>query len=183
MAEFRTIQIADGGTFSGENMSTPPTKRRGGPIVLLALALMTLFVATLCLPVTALAAVEDHTVSGVSPRGTTINLFDYWIDGQNEPDNTSQPLLNSRGQLNPLYTRGINADHTLKFGAGMGTAAEADEPLPSLSWTTVNYWTSSARPYQGIVSNILGSNGYPTLSQTLGGDSLACAVGTSHGAF
>ena len=24
-------------------------------------------------------AVSDHTVSGVSPRGTTINVFDYWI--------------------------------------------------------------------------------------------------------
>ena len=153
MAEFRTIQIADGGTFSGENMSTPPTKRRGGPIVLLALALMTLFVATLCLPVTALAAVEDHTVSGVSPRGTTINLFDYWIDGQNEPDGSNP---------NNYLNRGINAGRTLKFGAGMGQSEGA-----------VNQWTGTAEPYQGIVSNILGSNGYPTLNQTLGGDSLA----------
>lgn len=26
-------------------------------------------------------ALSDHTVTGVSPRGTTINLFDYWLTG------------------------------------------------------------------------------------------------------
>ena len=29
----------------------------------------------------------DHTVAGVSPRGTTINVFDYWIQGREDADN------------------------------------------------------------------------------------------------
>lgn len=53
----------------------------------------------------------DHTVTGVSPRGTTINLFDYWISGQNDPDNS-----NPGNYLN----RGINSQNpAFKFG-GIG---------------------------------------------------------------
>ena len=31
-------------------------------------------------------AYEDYTFVGVSPLGTTINLFDYWLTGQTDPD-------------------------------------------------------------------------------------------------
>ncbi len=111
-------------------------------------------------------AVSDHTVSGVSPRGTTINVFDYWITGQDDPDNVTQSLRDqTTNQLNERYTQGINANHTLKFGAGMGTSANNDETL--LTGNDINYWTGDAAPRQGIVSSTL-SNGYPALSNANG---------------
>lgn len=107
-------------------------------------------------------AVSDHTVSGVSPRGTTINVFDYWITGQDDPDNVTQSLRDqTTNQLNERYTQGINANHTLKFGAGMGTSENNNENL--LNSNDVNYWTGDAAPRQSIVSDEL-VNGYPELS-------------------
>lgn len=107
-------------------------------------------------------AVSDHTVSGVSPRGTTINVFDYWITGQDDPDNVTQSLRDqTTNQLNERYTQGINANHTLKFGAGMGTSENNNENL--LNSNDINYWTGDAAPRQSIVSDEL-VNGYPELS-------------------
>lgn len=111
-------------------------------------------------------AVSDHIVSGVSPRGTTINVFDYWITGQDDPDNVTQSLRDqTTNQLNERYTQGINANHMLKFGAGMGTSENNDENL--LNSNDINYWTGDAAPRQGIVSSTL-SNGYPALSNANG---------------
>lgn len=111
-------------------------------------------------------AVSDHTVSGVSPRGTTINVFDYWITGQDDPDNVTQSLRDqTTNQLNELYTQGINANHALKFGAGMGTSENNNENL--LNSNDINYWTGDAAPRQGIVSDEL-VNGYPELSGVSG---------------
>jgi len=111
-------------------------------------------------------AVSDHTVSGVSPRGTTINVFDYWITGQDDPDNVTQSLRDqTTNQLNERYTQGINANHTLKFGAGMGTSENNDENL--LNSNDINYWTGDAAPRQSIVSDEL-VNGYPELSGVSG---------------
>lgn len=107
-------------------------------------------------------AVSDHTVSGVSPRGTTINVFDYWITGQDDPDNVTQSLRDqTTNQLNERYTQGINANHMLKFGAGMGTSENNNENL--LNSNDINYWTGDAAPRQSIVSDEL-VNGYPELS-------------------
>lgn len=107
-------------------------------------------------------AVSDHTVSGVSPRGTTINVFDYWITGQDDPGNVTQSLRDqTTNQLNERYTQGINANHTLKFGAGMGTSENNNENL--LNSNDINYWTGDAAPRQSIVSDEL-VNGYPELS-------------------
>lgn len=105
-------------------------------------------------------ALSDHTVQGLSPNGTTINLFDYWIDGQDAPDNENP---------NNYQNRGINNGHTLKFGAGMG---QSGDPYVANSGN-VNQWTISAQPRTGIVKNTLGADGYPVLSDTLGGTSLS----------
>lgn len=99
-------------------------------------------------------ALEDHTVSGVSPRGTTINLFDYWVTGRYDNDVVSW----NNNQVNS----GINSGHVLKFGKGIS----ADLGL-------VNQWTNSAAPRTGIVQNKLGSDGYPVLSASVGTGSLA----------
>lgn len=96
----------------------------------------------------------DHTVQGVSPRGTTINVFDYWIHDNRFANDQSNP--------SDYTNKGINAGHVLKFGAGMGNDANEN----NISSSSVNYWTQSAAPRQGIVATQLGDDGYPTLSGT-----------------
>lgn len=84
---------------------------------------------------------QNHIVDGVSPNGTTINLFDYWITNQNDSD-SSDPV--------DILNRGINKDHALLFFInGRG------------NW---NAWTGAGgAPYKGIVKDEL-VNGYPALN-------------------
>lgn len=122
-------------------------RRRGlrpvSPYVIV-LALAVALTASFFLPLRAEAAISDHTVPTTSPSGTTINLFDYWVN----PDN----------HLSVSDNGGINASHRFQFNDGQG-----DAPL--------NHWTGNTNPQPGIVSNTL-SDGYPQLSGTYGGDSL-----------
>lgn len=90
--------------------------------------------------VTYIKAVEatDH-------GGAVINLFDYWItqqDGDTDGDG-----------------KGINSVTGLRFSASNGTDVSASEDN-----LTANKWTGNARVCQGIVGNVLGSDGYPVLS-------------------
>ena len=104
------------------------------------------------------AAVENETGAGetgtqaagniltdtVSPVGTTINLFDYWITTRFAPDN-----------VNPAdMDQDINAGKLLQF-----TAAAPRNPNGG-----INDYTGSDKPRTGIVQNTL-QNGYPVLSQ------------------
>lgn len=110
----------------------------------IVLALAVALTASFFLPLRAEAAISGHTVPTTSPSGTTINLFDYWVN----PDN----------HLSVSGNGGINAGHKFQFNDGKG-----DGPL--------NRWTGNTNPQPGIVSNTL-SDGYPQLSGTYGGDSL-----------
>ena len=110
----------------------------------IVLALAIALTASFFLPLRAEAAISDHTVPTISPSGTTINLFDYWVN----PDN----------HLSVSGNGGINASHRFQFNDGQG-----DAPL--------NHWTGNTNLQPGIVSNTL-SDGYPQLSGTYGGDSL-----------
>lgn len=110
----------------------------------IVLALAIALTASFFLPLRAEAAISDHTVPTISPSGTKINLFDYWVN----PDN----------HLSVSGNGGINASHRFQFNDGQG-----DAPL--------NHWTGNTNPQPGIVSNTL-SDGYPQLSGTYGGDSL-----------
>lgn len=56
---------------------------------------------------------RDHIVQGISPLGTTIHLFDYWIEGQTAADN-------GINKQDDFLSKGINNDHALLFGKGMG---------------------------------------------------------------
>lgn len=96
------------------------------------------------LPLRAEAAISDHTVPTTSPSGTTINLFDYWVN----PDD----------HLSVSGSGGVNAGHKFQFNDGKG-----DGPL--------NQWTGGTSPRPGIVNNTL-SDGYPKLSEALGDESL-----------
>lgn len=125
-------------------------------------AVLAVFVAVFGVVSAAQAAVDDadHTVAGVSPRGTTINVFDYWIQSRDANDQ-------SNGE--DYQNRGINANHVLKFGAGMGNS---NEPYIA-NRANVNFYTNSARPRTSIVGSELGEDGYPSLARTLGGSSLS----------
>ena len=86
---------------------------------------------------------QDRIVNGVSPNGTTIDLFDYWIDEQTNADGENpQNFLN----------QGINAEHALLFGRGMNDS--------NGRW---NDWTGTSSVRSGIVSSELGEDGYPKL--------------------
>lgn len=132
-------------------------------------------------------AVDDHTVSGVSPRGTTINLFDYWVTGNANYDNWDWSEL-SEAQRNS----GINSGHTLKFGKGMGNDPDDNNDLDDNPYNNhnssvyvadndnVNKWTHSGNPRTNIVQTQL-EGGYPVLSDTLGGESLGYLFNTDSG--
>ena len=91
-----------------------------------------------------------HIINGVSPNGTSIDLFDYWIDGQTAPDNE-----NPDGFVN----MGINEGHALLFGASMGNISDQSKPY---GWW--NCWTGDESPNKHIVYDKLGSDGYPKLN-------------------
>lgn len=109
-------------------------------VLALAVALTTSFF----LPARAEAAIADHTVATTSPSGTTINLFDYWVN----PDN----------HLSVSGNGGINKNHRFQFNDGQGSES-------------LNHWTGNTNPQPGIVNNTL-LDGYPQLSKTWRDESL-----------
>lgn len=122
-------------------------RRRGlrpvSPYVIV-LALAVALTASFFLPTRAEAAFSDHAVTTISPSGTTINLFDYWVN----PDN----------HLSVSGNGGVNANHRFQFNDGQGGES-------------LNHWTGNTNPRPGIVNNTL-LDGYPQLSKTWGGESL-----------
>lgn len=116
-------------------------------VLALAVALTTSFF----LPARAEAKVSDHTVPfsnhtvpTISPSGTTINLFDYWV--------------NSEDHLSVSGSDGINKDHRFKF---KDQGASDD----------LNRYTGGSTPRSGIVNNVL-TGGYPKLTDSWGGEPL-----------
>lgn len=104
-------------------------------------------------------AYEQNTFVGVSPLGTTINLFDYWLTkNQTDPDGANPPNFENQG---------INKDHALLFGNGMG-----DVPPGHPGYGDWNEWTGNVSPRTGIVASQLGKDGYPELDLTIGGTAI-----------
>lgn len=91
----------------------------------------------------------DHIVQGISPLGTTIHLFDYWIETQTADDSKPDPSAS-------FLSKGINSGHALLFGKGMGGNKNNIG-----EW---NRWTKDATPYPDIVKSKLGGDGYPQLN-------------------
>lgn len=129
-------------------------RRRGlrpvSPYVIV-LALAVALTASFFLPTRAEAKVSDHTVPfpnhmvpTISPSGTTINLFDYWV--------------NSEDHLSVSGSDGINKGHRFKF-----KDQGASEDL--------NRYTGGSSPRFGIVNNVL-TGGYPKLTDSWGEESL-----------
>lgn len=122
-------------------------RRRGlrpvSPYVIV-LALAVALTASFFLPTRAEAAFSDHTVTTISPSGTTINLFDYWVN----PDN----------HLSVSGNGGINKNHRFQF-KDQGASEE------------LNQYTGGSRVRTGIVNNVL-AGGYPKLTDRWEGESL-----------
>ena len=106
------------------------------------------------------APFSNHLVNGVSPNGTTINLFDYWLTDRTAADN--EDPWPPGDEVDPtLQNEGINQNHALVFSAKQKADAPRNEPYFS-AW---NAWTGSAVPYSGIVQDKL-VDGYPVLNLT-----------------
>lgn len=122
-------------------------RRRGlrpvSPYVIV-LALAVALTASFFLPTRAEAAFSDHTVTTISPSGTTINLFDYWVN----PDN----------HLSVSGNGGVNKNHRFQF-KDQGASEE------------LNQYTGGSRVRTGIVNNVL-AGGYPKLTDCWEGESL-----------
>lgn len=110
----------------------------------IVLALAIALTASFFLPLRAEAAISDHTVPTISPSGTTINLFDYWVN----PDN----------HLSVSGNGGINKNHRFQF-KDQGAREE------------LNQYTGGSRVRTGIVNNVL-AGGYPKLTDRWEGESL-----------
>ena len=110
----------------------------------IVLAFAIALTASFFLPLRAEAAISDHTVPTISPSGTTINLFDYWVN----PDN----------HLSVSGNGGINKNHRFQF-----KDQRANEEL--------NQYTGGSWVRTGIVNNVL-AGGYPKLTGRWGGESL-----------
>lgn len=110
----------------------------------IVLALAIALTASFFLPLRAEAAISDHTVPTTSPSGTTINLFDYWVN----PDD----------HLSVSGNGGINANHLFQF-----KDQGASEDL--------NKYTGGSQVRTGIVNNVL-AGGYPRLTDRWEGESL-----------
>ncbi len=110
----------------------------------IVLALAIALTASFFLPLRAEAAISDHTVPTISPSGTTINLFDYWV--------------NSEDHLSVSGSDGINKDHRFQF-KDQGASEE------------LNQYTGGSRVRTGIVNNVL-AGGYPRLTDRWEGESL-----------
>ena len=117
----------------------------------IVLALAVVLTASFFLPTRAEAKVSDHTVPfsnhtvpTISPSGTTINLFDYWV--------------NSEDHLSVSGSDGINKGHRFKF-----KDQEASDDL--------NRYTGGSSPRSGIVNNVL-TGGYPKLTDSWNGEPL-----------
>lgn len=117
----------------------------------IVLALAVVLTASFFLPTRAEAKVSDHTVPfpnhmvpTISPSGTTINLFDYWV--------------NSEDHLSVSGSDGINKGHRFKF---KDQGANDD----------LNRYTGGSSPRSCIVNNVL-TGGYPKLTNSWDGESL-----------
>lgn len=153
----RLVNIATGGCLSRElpgehrpreRWSVMSYGRRRGlrPVspYAIVLALAVVLTASFFLPLRAEAAISDHTVPTTSPSGTTINLFDYWVN----PDD----------HLSVSGNGGINANHRFQF-KDQGASEE------------LNQYTGGSRVRPGIVNSVL-TGGYPKLVDRWYGESL-----------
>ena len=129
---------------------------------------------------------DGTTVQTITnPAGTTIDLFDYWIDDslKDATARAAWPNFNTYYRVNNVYlngtgnNKGINSStddtthgHALKFSpANSGTVMDGSlnnwgkPTVDSYAQGGINSWTTGASPRAGLVTGTL-VNGYPKLS-------------------
>lgn len=112
------------------------------------------------------AVLEKNRVETTTPVNTKLNLFDYWVYG----DQTSNDWIR-QDKLQPPYsshTAGINQGHPLLFGNGMGSYS--NKYYYGLWNTTAPSWNDAHVGknhswMEGIVSNRLGEDGMPQINE------------------
>lgn len=180
---------------------------RGGGIPSNLTAIVAVAAVLLCGTVTSSASaavsgaeLAGHLINTVNPRGTTINLFDYWRTWPDDDDtvmpggegyehDNGNPGPWPWGTLDAWWNQGINSGRTLKFGNDMKSQLPAGYCNPEATegstrcgdgdtkWLEANLGGSYPRDGKlsnegnvdspnalGIVSGVLGADGYPTLS-------------------
>lgn len=102
------------------------------------------------------SVLKNHIVRGQSPEGAVVNLFDYW---QVERDGEEYVWDWEENGLGVLCNMGISSKHLLRFGL-------TDENKPDTCELKYGAWNmySVGQPYQGIVQNTLGADGFPRLN-------------------
>ena len=133
-------------------MRVIPSRHQAGRIRYLAAVIIAIAVTLAASPPHGDAQPTIHsppyTVDGVTPRGTTINLFDYWLTDRGAADN-----IDPAG----IADLGINAGHVLDFNKNASRSAAPYEA----NLDNVNKWTASAHPRTAIVASTLGADELP----------------------
>ncbi|MDO4292482.1 MAG: hypothetical protein Q4C65_04530 [Eubacteriales bacterium] len=128
--------------------------------------------------------IEKYTIDSVSPSNATINLFDYWLDERDTPDNSNTAggftgvaahwprraflgensinRITDTDTIHPLIFAGIAQSNSWRFGVE-GFTSNKDDPghTPQRYNTYVNRNNGA---FQGIVQSTLDKDGYPVLN-------------------
>lgn len=116
----------------------------------------------------------DHIVSAVEPpEGTIVNVFDYWLTGQNDSDVTDPA---NRANLGINRYSEMKFWETAKSDLKFATTGSPDS-LPAGTTCNLNKWALGAY-LPGIVRSEL-VNGYPVLSDVYSNESDKATGGTS----
>lgn len=116
------------------------------------------------------------TVDTVSPVGTTINLFNYWVTDSGDPAEDDNPDTSDQTfNYDEQPKQGINKDHALKFTMGVNNQPQASDFYKVIS--KANVWTGNKIPYSDIVLKQL-KDGYPQLNETTMRDRLSYTKGS-----
>ncbi|WP_072724652.1 Spy0128 family protein [Bifidobacterium lemurum] len=107
---------------------------------------------------------SEHTVAGVTPSNTTINLFDYWVNSTNplNEGNSYETLIN-KGHALKFLSHSNPADYAKCADAASCNIQDRGE---------ANFWTGARSSSggekdlrrTGIVQNTLDESGYPKLA-------------------
>lgn len=119
----------------------------------------------------------NKVTDAVTPRGTRIDVFDYWIDKYRDENGQEYGKIDQNAPDNyavngGLLSNGINNGHLLLFGRSLSSESiAAEEGISGSGGKTYNNkgnwngWTGKGSgPINGIVSSCLGSDGFPYLA-------------------